>query len=260
MKNEYRVEGNVVTMEVQGKHVKIDSSDLPIVSGYRWKAPGKNHVCSGYRNEYGNGTTITLHKLLLGSKHAQWLNGDIYDCRRSNMVPSEKVVLHRERGRYLKGNEYRIEGDTLVIIMKYKGAEYEAYADYEDYPIISRYTWSRNPVSGYARSIDRITREDIYMHRLVMGAKVGDSEIDHINGLPADNRKSNLRFCTSSQNKHNNMRHRLGVAGVSRHESGGWAVRLQINGNIKRKYFNTFDEAVEQYREWEREFNPSGLS
>ncbi len=246
-------------MEVQGRQIVFDVGDMPLVAPYRWKAPGKADVCSSYRDENGIGRTITLHKLLTGSKHIRWVNGDKCDYRRENIVSSEKMIQRKEKGVYLKGNKYQIESGDLVIFVESKGETHEFYADLDDYSLLSQYTWSRNPRSGYARTIDRVTREDIYMHRLVMGAVVGSGEIDHINGLPYDNRKKNLRFCTSSQNKHNNGPHRDGTAGVSRHVGGGWDCRLQVNGVIHRKYFTTFDEAVAQYRAWEQEFNPSGL-
>ncbi len=259
MKNEFTVEDGIVTMIAQGKQVIFDVDDIPIVEKYKWKSPRKCSVNTGYRDENGIGRTLTLHKLLTGSKYVEWLNGNVYDYRRCNITPTEKVIQHHERGVYLKGNKYHIEKGTVVILIESKGITHEALADYEDYPIISKHTWCRNPISGYAQTIDRISRKGIYMHRLITGALPGE-EIDHINGNPMDNRKCNLRFCSSSQNKHNSQRHREGAAGVSRHSDGGWDARLQINGVINRKYFKSFDDAVNQYRAWEQELNPSGLS
>jgi hypothetical protein len=68
--------------------------------------------------------------------------------------------------------------------------------DDEDYLSFKKHSW-RN-CKGYA-----ITGvKGIQMHRLVLKAKSGQ-EVDHINGNPLDNRKSNLRFCTRSQNNMN---------------------------------------------------------
>lgn len=259
MKNEYVVKDGVVTMTVHGVQVIFDEADIPIIEKYKWKSSRKYSVNTGYRDENGTGRTLTLHKLLTGSKYVERANGNLLDYRRCNLIPTDKVIQHHERGVYLKGNECHIDKGTVVIIIKSKNETYEAYIDYEDYPLISQYTWCRNVVTGYAQTIDRINRKGIYLHRLVLGAHGFYSKTDHINGNRLDNRKMNLRICTDSQNHHNNIKHRDGIVGVSRHLSGGWDARIQINGTIRRKYFQNFDDAVEQYRAWEKEFNPSGL-
>jgi hypothetical protein len=259
MKNAHTVDGDVVTMMVQGLPVMFDAADMPLVGQYRWKRARKSSVNTGYRDAVGVGRTVTLHKLITGSRFVKWQNGNDCDYRRSNLIVSERPTFRKKKGVRLKGNEYRIEGNTVIVIIKSKGDIYEAYIDYEDYPLISGYTWCRNVATGYAQSIDRLTRKGVYMHRLVIGADGFYAKTDHISGNKLDNRKANLRSCDDSQNHHNTIRHRAGVAGVSRHTAGGWTARLQVNGVVHRKYFKNFDDAVEQYRTWERELNPSGL-
>lgn len=61
------------------------------------------------------------------------------------------------------------------------------------------------------------------------------SQIDHINGNRSDNRISNLREVTRSQNSQNiggAYRNNVssGLLGAYRHEKGKWHARIQLNG------------------------------
>lgn len=67
-----------------------------------------------------------------------------------------------------------------------------------DLKIVDRYRWGLN--NGYA--VARGGR--IAMHRLILGLKAGDPrEVDHVHRKCADNRRSELRIASSSQNKMN---------------------------------------------------------
>ena len=73
-------------------------------------------------------------------------------------------------------------------------------------------------------------------------------DIDHINGDKWDNRWSNLRVATTSQNCQNKPIHtksKSGVKGVCFHKlTGKWFAQIKINGkHVFRKLFNTIEEA-----------------
>lgn len=72
--------------------------------------------------------------------------------------------------------------------------------DKEDFNLVSQYRWYIND-SGYAvwRGIKDGKKQTIRMHRLIMNAP-SDKVIDHINHNKLDNRKTNLRICTQSEN------------------------------------------------------------
>lgn len=84
-----------------------------------------------------------------------------------------------------------------------------ALVDDEDYPLLSRHTWT---VGGQAHKPYIMTnfqmlngkRCVIYLHKLIMG---GFSICDHISGDQFDNRKANLRRASMQQNGWNTGKH-----------------------------------------------------
>lgn len=68
--------------------------------------------------------------------------------------------------------------------------------DHADRKLVEEYgSWCIDP-NGYVIS------KRMKLHQLIMGKKQG-FEIDHINGIKTDNRRSNLRHVTHSQNVKN---------------------------------------------------------
>lgn len=74
-----------------------------------------------------------------------------------------------------------------------------AIVDDEDFDLVSRYKW-HTMVGSSGNHQYAVTK--VRMHRLIMDAPPGYM-VDHINGDTLDNRKSNLRLCTNSQNQQN---------------------------------------------------------
>lgn len=86
------------------------------------------------------------------------------------------------------------------------------------------------------------------MHRQILGLKHGDGlKCDHINGNGLDNRNSNLRLATNSQNQHNarkQLNNRSGYMGVSwDRRTERWLVQIQAD-NVQR-HLGRFDDPVE---------------
>ncbi len=79
-----------------------------------------------------------------------------------------------------------------------------AIVDDEDYERISSSNWCVTS-QGYAKRYAGGGRKNpsfVYMHRELMGVQ-GEVQVDHINGDRLDNRKSNLRLCSSKSNSRN---------------------------------------------------------
>jgi len=94
-----------------------------------------------------------------------------------------------------KLNDYVIQNDdTMRVIL---GVGHFAIIDWDDYEMVNPYTWTiENKTKKYAINV----LKKIRMHRLIMSCPKGMT-VDHINGNGLDNRRSNLRICTLSQNK-----------------------------------------------------------
>jgi hypothetical protein len=116
-----------------------------------------------------------------------------------------------------------------------------AIIDDDDFELISKYKWSATEPdhrrSIYARTNIKGDDGKYYterMHRLVLGLNKGDGKIvDHINGDGLDNRKSNLRISSHSDNAANVSTHRgnkSGYKGVSfLNDRGYWRTEVRRN-------------------------------
>lgn len=125
-------------------------------------------------------------------------------------------------------------------------------ADYED---VAQFKWHLS--NGYA--IRHVTKNpDVreYMHRRINKTPKG-YVTDHINGDKLDNRRSNLRTATISQNGVNSGKRRgynNPYRGVSLHtKTGLWRARITVNRKEKTLgYFIKPEEARDCYNEHAR--------
>lgn len=191
-----------------------------------------------------------------GQKRSQWLckcDCGNYATVLGYMLTSGKTqscgCLHDEafakaRKKY---NTYDLSGEYGVGYTT-KGDEF--YFDLEDYNKIKDYCWTiRN--NGYVTAYCPTTMNHILLHRLIMDCDNNNLYIDHIHGNKTknDNRKSNLRIATPSQNMMNKpllKNNTSGVTGVSWNKrKAEWESYITIDD--KRKglgYFSNFDDAV----------------
>jgi hypothetical protein len=131
---------------------------------------------------------------------------------------------------------------------------YTTIVDDEDFDELSKYKWHCSSY-GYAIRIIRIglKRKTIWMHRLIVGTPDG-MDTDHINGNRLDNRRTNLRVCTTTQNvrnatKRENTSSRFkGVYWCKRVSK--WMARVSLNSKgIYLGYFDDEIDAAKAYNE-----------
>lgn len=92
----------------------------------------------------------------------------------------------------------------------------------------------------------------VALHRLILGEPSG--HVDHINGNSLDNRKSNLRVCSHTENMYNRgvqSNNVLGYKGVGKQAAGkGYTARITAGGKCKcLGTFKTAELAAEAYNE-----------
>ena len=144
----------------------------------------------------------------------------------SNLIPNLKLF-----------NNYDLTGEYGIGYTN-KGEKF--YFDLEDYNIIKEYCWLINN-DGYVIS------NNVYLHDLIMNPSDG-LLVDHVRHKKFDNRKSELRLVTATQNAINRClqsNNTSGTTGVSFHKkSGRWFAHIKVNKKQKRIYANSKEEAI----------------
>lgn len=130
--------------------------------------------------------------------------------------------------------------------------------DDEDYEFLNKWKWYCSVASSGAFYAARKTRYSdgdskiLYMHRLILGLqRNGRQETDHINRDPLDNRRLNLRICTSSQNKMNRTKsilNKSGYKGVCSVPVNKWAAFIMCGDiHLNLGHFEDKKDAARAY-------------
>ena len=114
-----------------------------------------------------------------------------------------------------------------------------ALVDDRDYEELSRFKWHTmfSPTNGnfYAardgRNLARDKGRYVVMHRQILGICDRNISVDHKNHNGLDNRKSNLRVCTASQNMMNRR-------GAQKNSTTGWRGVYIDKRNPIRKFYS----------------------
>ena len=150
-------------------------------------------------------------------------------------------------------NKFKIDNDVLIVYSRTDNRE--IICDAIDYDLVSKHTWCIN--YGYAMTAIKCATGKYkmrYLHRLLMNPPAG-MNIDHINGIKHDNRRSNLRIVTVQENSHN-MR---SAKGYYWNKSFG-KYKADITLNNKKIYlglYNTEIEARTAYLDAKKIYHPT---
>lgn len=137
-------------------------------------------------------------------------------------------------------DEFTFEGKKCRYISMTKG--WYGVVDAEEFSKASKFIWHTS-TAGYPYAWTQDNKK-IRMHDLIVPPTDG-LEVDHWNRCPWDNRKSNLRLGTHSQNGSNTIKRShsmLDFKGIEKNHNR-YMVRIRVNG--KRIYCGTFDTQEE---------------
>lgn len=193
-------------------------------------------VCDCQRNKSGNEVQYTY------ATHSSLVLG----CTKSCGCLKRDATIQRNK-ESIKTNSYTDNNDGTITGECANGT---FLIDKESLSLVIPYCWRLNH-DGYIETHIRESHVRLFQHRLIYGidAISKNMRIDHINGNRADNRKSNLRLVTLSQNAMNRKipnNNTSGCSGVSYNKiQQRWEARIGYEGRrIHLGWFDTLEEAV----------------
>ena len=160
----------------------------------------------------------------------------------------------------------RVVGDIAFVPLT-KG--YEAIIDAADVHLVEEHNWCAKVFHRKDGSIQTVyavrsersggKQHEIRMHRVLADTPDG-METDHHDGNGLNNRQSNLRDATRSQNQHNQRvraDNSSGAKGVGWDKTKGkWRVRIGLNGKVRSLgRYTDINEASAAYAKASAEFH-----
>lgn len=107
-------------------------------------------------------------------------------------------------------------GLNMICILLTKG-QY-AIIDNDDWDAVSKYKWQVNEYRpgkfrAYARESRKLGHKMFYMHRFILGVEDGSVHVDHIDGNPLNNTRTNLRTTDNAHNRYNSPKPSTNTSG-----------------------------------------------
>lgn len=213
-------------------------------------------LCAGHWRQQHGGKKLTPFRVpartcgFAGCEHPPAARGF---CQGHYLQRKRGDVLHALRP-WRAPNEYGTADGVTFLLARRHGSAGElvrVLLSPEDVPRARRYRWSVD-THGYvvANAREGVGALPISLHRFLLDAVKGE-EVDHFNGDPLDNRRTNLRHATRKLNAENVVQpSKLGFRNVERTRSGAFFVRVRKNG---KRYsggtFKNLDDALVAARE-----------
>ena len=218
------------------------------------KKKGKNNITTNriYNMEGKRFGKLVVQKLVPIKGHKKFKNGWLCkcDCGNEKVCQLDPLIngFNKTCGKCPR-NTYEFYGD-YVIGYGTNGLTFEF--DLEDYKKVYSHTW--RVIEKTKVVYTTINKENIPLHKLITGTN-GNQVVDHRDGNPSNNRKSNLRNATSQENSFNlklKTNNTSGITGVWYDKNREqWVAEIKINQRKTAKRCNSFIDAVIQRVKWE---------
>ena len=175
------------------------------------------------------------------------------------------VVIHKAKalgltdttGKYrfrFTPNEYKVQGNIAIVKVKRNNKIYDMIIDSDDVEKIL--SFGRVVCTNDKHCFISKCKKMYRIHRMVTNCPDG-LVVDHINGNPLDNRKSNLRIVTQGENMQNrrNVTSESGYRNVYYYQNN-WKVKITSNGKQYSRTCNTKEEAIALAKEMRKRYLP----
>lgn len=206
-------------------------------------------------NNKGHHITMWLCKCDCGNEKivrgSNLKSGNSQSCGCTNRENNKKALYEANH----KENIYEFY-DNYGIVYDEQKLNYWIF-DLNDYDKLKNIYWSSGR-NGYATG--SLNGTTVQMARYIMNIDVSDKRyVDHLNHNINDNRKTNLRICTPSQNNMNrsfSSNNKSGVIGVCWDKAHSkWSAQIGLNKKtIHLGLFENFEDAVKSRKNAEEEY------
>jgi len=187
------------------------------------------------------GYTVTLAQKYLG-----------HFCSFDDAVNARKAAEIEKYGHLLEKREIEIDGDIAKVPLYGRGTHLYGWAviDLQDLDKVKGTAWTLSK-TGYAVGRPSGSKNAIKMHRYILLGLDSGKIVDHIDRNPLNNRRENLRICTTLGNARNtkiSKNNTSGFKGVRKTKNNTWKARITVNWKeIHLGHFKTKEEAAIAY-------------
>lgn len=114
-------------------------------------------------------------------------------------------------------------------------------------------------VDGYVKSGNSINEPLIQLHRYILDITNRNIKVDHIDRNPLNNRKSNLRICTSQENTCNQGLSKINTSGITgvnwTNKDNRWRAYITYKGKrIHLGQYINIDDAIKARLQAEKKY------
>lgn len=122
-----------------------------------------------------------------------------YNLKNNNTMSCGCLNKEKIRERFHKTNVYELNQQLGIVYATNTNRKF--YFSTVDYELIKDFCWCENK-NGYLIGYDHVKKKNIFLHRLIMGARESDV-VDHIDHDTTNNVRENLRICSQHNNSKN---------------------------------------------------------